>query len=99
MPIIDLPALLAALRTHLTAEEWGQVEARVLGESGLQVHVESDRCLTRIGVWPNGLCDVEFLFAATEEGAFHHRECASADAALAVLMVEIRAALGRARGT
>ncbi len=96
-PILDIPALFAALQAKLTAEELAQASASVVGESGLQVRVEGGHCLTSIGVWPNGCCDVDYLYAESEKGTFMHYEFASLEEALGAVVPEVRAAIERSK--
>ncbi len=94
---VDIPALFSALRTSLTSEELVHAQARIVRDSALQVRVEGEHCLTSIGVWPNGLCDVDYLYTESENGEFKHFEFASLQEALGVLAGEVRAAIKRGR--
>jgi hypothetical protein len=69
----------------------------LLGESGLHFCVDGPRCLNNIGIWPNGCCDVEYLFVESECGDFQHFEFGSVAEAIEPVLREIRAALERAR--
>ena len=93
---IDIPALSARLHSALTSEEQGKAQLRVLGESGLQVQVDGVACLTNIGVWPNGCCDIESLYTETNHGEFRHIELVSLEEALEVVLPEVRRAIARA---
>ena len=94
---VDIHALFLALRASLTAEEWLRAQAQVVGESGLQVRVEGEHCLTSIGVWPNGLCDVDHVYVNSEKGEFRHFEFAGVQEAVVVVAAEVRAAIERGR--
>ncbi|WP_396180074.1 hypothetical protein [Flavobacterium sp.] len=94
---LDIAALFAVLQTKLTAEELAHAPSKVMGESGLQVRVEGEHCLTSIGVWPNGCCDVDYLYTESEEGQFRHYEFGSVEEALSAVVTEVRAAIERSR--
>jgi hypothetical protein len=94
---LDIASLFAALKTKLTAEELAHAHTEVMGESGLQVRVEGEHCLTSIGVWPNGCCDVDYLYTASEKGQFRHYEFGSVQEALTAVVLEVRAAIDRSR--
>jgi hypothetical protein len=94
---LDIPTLFAALQTRLTAEELALARARIVGESGLQMQVDGEHCLTNIGVWPNGCCDVDYLYTESEKGEFRHYEFASLEEALGTVVPEVRAAVKRSR--
>jgi hypothetical protein len=95
MTVIDVDALHALLQSRLNAAMTAQVKIAVVGESGLQIRIEGEKCLTSIGVWPNGCCDVDFLYVSSGQGQFSHFEFASAEEALRPVMSEIQAALER----
>jgi len=65
------------------------------GESGLQLKVDGQRCLTSIGVWPSGLCDVDFLIVGSERGEFRHFEVADVPSAHTTVMRELALAIER----
>ena len=69
---------------------------KVVGASGLSVKIDGEKCLTSIGVWPNGCCDVDFLYVLSETGEFKHFEFQSTDAAVAPVLREINLAVERA---
>ena len=94
---LHIPALFRSLQARLTAEQLVHARAIVVGESGLQVRVEGERCLTSIGVWPNGCCDVDFLYTESEKGEFKHFEFASIEEAIGPLVSEVQAAIDRSR--
>jgi hypothetical protein len=93
--LIDIPALFSALKHRLAKAELARAQATVVGESGIQIRVEGDRCLTSIGIWPNGCCDVDFLYTESEQGEFKHYEFKSAAEAIDPVMKEVRAAIDR----
>lgn len=68
----------------------------MLGESGLQVRVDGPKCLSNIGVWPNGCCCVEYLFVESESGDVLHFEFRSVTEAVEPVVREILAAVERA---
>jgi len=94
---LDIQALFAALQSEFTAEELAHVFASITEESGLQLRVESDHCLTSIGIWPNGCCDIEYLYTESEKGEFRHYEFANVKEALRSAVLEVRAAIERSR--
>lgn len=72
-----------------------RIDMQVVGESGLSVKVDGEKCLTSIGVWPNGCCDIDFLYASSEQGKFRHFEFQSTETALASVLDEIQSAVKR----
>ncbi|MDT8992374.1 hypothetical protein RQP54_15990 [Curvibacter sp. APW13] len=95
--MIDIAELHTAIMARLQAQYLPLLEIRMLGESGLQFRVDGSKCLSNIGVWPNGCCDVEYLFAEAETGNFLHFEFGSVLEAVEPVVREIRAALERAQ--
>lgn len=96
MNTIAIEELHARLSEQLSPAVSDRVEMRAAGESGLSVKVDGEHCLTSIGVWPNGCCDVDFLYASSEKGEFKHFEFSSTEAAIAPVLREINLAVGRA---
>ncbi|MDR7135717.1 hypothetical protein J2X06_002926 [Lysobacter niastensis] len=69
---------------------------KVVGPSGLSVKIDGENCLTSIGVWPNGCCDVDYLYVSTERGEFKHFEFEDTDSAFPTVLREINLAVERA---
>ncbi|WP_423678747.1 hypothetical protein [Undibacterium sp. WLHG33] len=95
--MIDIAELHTAITARLPAQHLPLLEIRMLAESGLQVRVDGPKCLSNIGVWPNGCCDVEYIFVESESGNFLHFEYGSATDAVEPVVREIRAAVERAQ--
>ncbi len=94
--MISIDELHAGLEVALPASWRRLVHVSNKGESGLQLKIEGQRCLTSIGVWPSGFCDVDFLFAGTDRGEFRHFEVADVQSAHATVMRELASAVERA---
>jgi hypothetical protein len=94
--MISIDELHSELEVALPSSWRRIVQVLNKGESGLQLKIDGSRCLTSIGVWPNGLCDVDYLFVATERGEFRHFELADVQSAKATVMLEVALAVERA---
>ena len=94
--MISIDELHAGLEVALPRTWRSLVQVSNKGESGLQLTIDGQRCLTSIGVWPNGLCDVDFLFVGSERGEFRHFEVADVQSAHATVMRELALAVERA---
>lgn len=94
--MIDTSRLLRTLQGRLPKNALKYVELADVGESGLSIKVDGPKCLTSIGVWPNGCCDVDFLFAETEKGEFRHFEFGTQDEASSKVAEELMLAIERA---
>ena len=97
MSIIDVESLAQVVRDGLPASIYDAIEMRVLGESGLQIRVDSEHCLSNIGVWPNGCCDLEHLYAHSGLGQSHHLEFTSIAQAAERVITEVHLAMRRAQ--
>ncbi|MCV2422307.1 hypothetical protein [Paucibacter sp. DJ2R-2] len=95
--MIAVAELHAEISARLPVHHQALLEVRLLGESGLHFRVDGPRCLSNIGVWPNGCCDVEYFFVESESGDFQHFEFCSVAEAIEPVLREIRAAVERAR--
>lgn len=95
--MIDIAELHIEIAVRLPAQHLPLMEIRMLGDSGLHIRVDGPKCLSNIGVWPNGCCDVEYLFVESESGRFRHFEFASVPEAVEPVLREIRAAVERAQ--
>lgn len=95
--MIDITALHTEIAARLPAQYQALLEMHLLDHSGLQVRVDGAKCLSNIGVWPNGCCDVEHLFVESESGDFQHFEFSSVAEAIELVLREIHAAIERAR--
>ena len=93
---LEIEHLHASLQQQLSASELARIKMKVVGPSGLSIQVDGERCLTSIGVWPNGCCDVDYLYAASEKGRFTHFEFQSEQEAVSCVLREIRTAIDRA---
>lgn len=62
---------------------------------GVHAEVDGDACITNIGLWPNGLLDVEYISLPAEERTFIHREFQSEDDALNSFIEEVNRAIAR----
>lgn len=96
MSTVAIEELYAMLNEQLEPFVRERIEMKVVGESGLAVKIDGQNCLTSIGVWPNGCCDVDFLYVSSEQGQFTHFEFPSTAAALATVLREIISAVERA---
>ena len=96
MTVVAIEDLYAMLNDQLEQTVRNRIDMKVVGESGLQVRIDGDNCLTSIGVWPNGCCDIDFLYVSSELGEFRHFELQSTEAALASVLREIYSAVERA---
>ena len=97
MSIIDVESLAQAVHSGLPASIYDAIEMQVLGESGLQIRVDGEHCLSNIGVWPNGCCDLEHLYAHSELGHSHHLELTSTVQAAERVIAEVHLAIRRAQ--
>jgi hypothetical protein len=95
MNTIEIDRLHSLLREQLSEEERGQLEMKDLGPSGLQIRIDREDCLSNIGVWPNGCCDVEHVYVSSETGQFKHYEFQSAEEASLVVVQAVRSAIER----
>jgi hypothetical protein len=89
MAMVSIPDLYARLNELLEPAFLDLIEMKVAGESGLVVKIDGERCLTSIGVWPTGCCDVDFLFISSEQGEFRHLEFQDTDSAVEPVLNEI----------
>jgi hypothetical protein len=96
MNSISIDELFARLNQQIAQTVRDQIDMEIVGESGLSMRVDGKDCLTSIGVWPNGCCDVDFLFVETEKGEFRHFEFQDTEAATGSVLQEIMAAVERA---
>lgn len=96
MNIVAIEELHARLTEQLSPALRNRVEMQVVGESGLSVKIDGESCLTSIGIWPNGCCDIDFLYVTSEKGEFKHFEFSCTEAAVAPVLREINLAVGRA---
>lgn len=94
--MISIDELHTGLEAVLPWSWRGIVHVSNRGKSGLQVKIDGPRCVTSIGVWANGLCDVDYLFVATERGEFRHFELTDVQSAQATVMRELALAVERA---
>lgn len=97
MSLIDIDALHTLVHSRLTASVLARIEMRVVGDSGLQIRINGQRCLTSIGVWPSGCCDVDFIYVESEQGHFRHFEFRATEEAVAPVASEIQMALERSQ--
>ena len=96
MATIDIDALHQKLTLRIPAHAREFIEIHVVGESGLSIRINGKNCLTSIGVWPNGCCDVDCLFVGSELGQFSHYEFARTEDAVEPVVREIDLAVARA---
>ena len=96
MATIDVDALHVRLANRLSENVRSRVVMQVVGDSGLSIKIDGRRCLTSIGVWPNGCCDVDYLLAESEIGKFDHYEFGNTDDAVEPVLREIEFAVERA---
>ncbi len=71
---IDVDKLFESVSSLLSPSSRDLIEMKVLGESALQITVDRAHCLTNIGLWPSGLCDIDYLYVESEKGEFNHYE-------------------------
>jgi hypothetical protein len=62
---------------------------------GVHVEIDGDACITQIGIWPNGLFDVEYINLPSEKATTLHRELHSSEEALKLFVQEVRLAINR----
>ena len=98
MNVIEPVDFSERLRASLNDEGLVVSSLKVSSYSGGGVHVEidGDACITQIGIWPNGLFDVEYISLPSEKTTFLHRELHSSDEALKLFIQEVRLAINRA---
>jgi hypothetical protein len=96
METIAIEALMRTLSERLTKSECALVEMKLVGPSGLLIRVEGEHCLSAINIWPNGCCDIEYLYVASEKGKFEHFEFGSQNEAIEPVLQEVRSAIKRA---
>ena len=96
MSKVDVSMLYSLIDVRLSPALRDRTEMKVVGESGLSARIDGEKCLTSIGVWPNGCCDVDFLFVSPEKGGFKHFEFECTEEAATQLLSEIRLAVERA---
>ena len=96
MNTIAINELYATLMEQLTPEARRMIDMKVVGESGLQIKIDGENCITSVGVWPNGCCDIDFLYVASEKGEFKHFEFYATGTAVSPVLSEIMAAIERA---
>lgn len=97
MSELAIDELYELLNQQLLVRERALVKMELVGPSGLAIRIDGESCLTSISVWPNGYCDVDYLYAATENGEFKHFEFQSAQEAASRTLQEIRVAIERAK--
>ncbi|MFZ6647702.1 hypothetical protein ACO0LO_18410 [Undibacterium sp. TJN25] len=95
MPPVSPEELCRNLEEKLPAGARDWVVMRLVEDSGLSINVDGDECLTSIGIWPNGCCDVDFLFVSTERGEFRHFVFGSTEEAVTTVLKEIILAVER----
>lgn len=95
MATVDIEALHHELAPRIRTHAQPFIEMRVVGESGLSIRINGKNCLTSIGVWPNGCCDVDYLFVESEQGQFNHYEFAGTEDAIESVAREINLAVER----
>jgi len=95
MACIEIKRLHEELREQLPQEVLNQTIMTIVGEA-LSIRLGGARCLTSIGIWPNGCCDVDYLLVASEKGEFTHYEFENAETALSEVLREIKQAVERA---
>lgn len=96
MTPVDIDDIYGRLAGKLGEALLKRVEMRVLGPRGLSVKIDGENCLSTIGVWPNGCCDVDFLCVSSGQGKFEHFEFESTDDAYEAVFREVERALTRA---
>jgi hypothetical protein len=98
MKIMDLKKVKHDIENSLSDSTRSAVDVHILGESGLQIRVDGAACLTSIGVWPNGFCDIEYLYVESEKGSYEHHEFTSEADAARVLVPAVALAISRGSG-
>ena len=96
---IDINAFARRLEAAVRARRLATPKLKISPYEGGGVHteVDGDACVTNIGLWPNGLFDVEYISLPTEETTFLHREFESEDEALDCFVKEYHRAVERAQ--
>jgi hypothetical protein len=95
---IDISAFERRLEAAVRARGLAAPKLRISPYEGGGVHteVDGDACMTNIGLWPNGLFDVEYVSLPTEETTLIHRDFESEDEALDCFVEEYHRAVERA---
>ncbi len=98
MNVIEPVDFSQRLKTSLNDEGLVVSSLKISPYSGGGVHVEiaGNACITHIGIWPNGLFDVEYISLLSEKTTILHREFHSSDEALEIFIQEVRLAINRA---
>ncbi len=99
---LDIKSVIASVKEILNDAELRSVEIKNhadLGhaESGAAFFIEGTYCLTSIGIWPHGLCDVDWLYMSDAKGEFTHKEFFDTNEVAPFVASEIRKAFGRER--
>ncbi len=92
---VEIKRLHEELRERLPKGVLEQIEMNVAGDA-LSIRLDGARCLTSIGIWPNGCCDVDYMFVASEKGEFTHFEFENTEAALSGVLRVVKQAAERA---
>mgnify|MGYP007034045701 CR=1 FL=1 len=96
MTTVDVDPLHVRLTSRLAENVPSRVVMQVVGDSGLSIKIDGQRSLTSIGVWSNGCCDVDYLFAESESGKLDHYEFGNIEEAIEPVLCKIGFALERA---
>ena len=64
--------------------------------NGASYFIDGAACVSSVAFWPNGCCDVDYLYVSEEQAEFCHYEFESEVAAVETIVKEIKAAVGRA---
>jgi hypothetical protein len=99
---LDLNSILRGVKETLTNAEQRSVEFKNRAnndrpESAVAFFIEGTYSLTSIGVWSQGLCDVDWLYVSDPKGEFTHKEFFDANEVVPFVVSEIRKAFKRER--
>lgn len=95
MSAIDITTLHEMLSSVFSSDLVMRIQMRNLGASGLSITIDGPKCLTSTGIWPNGSCDVDYLFVEMEQGKFNHHEFSCIEDAFSLILREVNVAAER----
>jgi hypothetical protein len=94
---LDIAKVCAKVESHLgNLEKRGVTIQFIEPARSASYNVDGERCISTISLWPNGLCDSEHIFMATEQRGFDHYEFDSEEVAILTIIRELEAAIHRA---
>lgn len=94
--MIDIDELHRKLLAQLEEEILGKFSFKFIAERGISMSLNGNSCITAIEIWPNGCCDVDYLYMHQEQGQFKHYQFTSIDEAFERIQNEMHLAIERA---